>query len=221
MADENIHRRRRHRGGHGTVVSDRKRRHSRKQSSPRSTGPSGGVELADSKPVTVDELRKLRVDYHTRSPEEKKKTTMKYVYEPRDQPKVRHVKRASSSTRPGKVTVSDYSRSLKERRVHARENNDEFVYRPRSEHSGHDTDLEVQEVRKKASRKRSSYDDSRHRHPVRRTTSQTSRSHVSNHTSTSVSNISERERAGGSHRRTSHGHLEVVEEDCEPAIVSR
>lgn len=223
MVDENIHRRRRHRSGHGTVVADHKRRHSKKQSSPHSTGAPGGVELSDNKPGTIDDLRRLRVDYHTKSPEEKKKSNMKYVYEPRDTPKVRHVKTTSDSTRPRKATVSDRSRSHKGRRAHAQETETEtdFVYRPRSEHSSNDTDPDVEEVRQKTPKKRSTYDESRHRRPLRRTTSMSSRSQTSNRISTNAPSKPERRRTVASHQRTSHGHLEVVEEDCEPATVSR
>ena len=224
MEVEESRRRRRYRIGHGSTVGERRRKHTKKASSTKSTAGPSGDKAPDERPTTIDELRKLRVDYHTQSSEQKKKkSAMKYVHETRDAPSVRHTKKVSDSRRQKKESDIGRDRRHKKRRVVAAEDDGNYVYRQRSDERASTVVTEEDAPTRVSTNLSSRSRGHEHRSGLQRskTSSTSSKNRGSGRPSTHKGTSPERRRSAPTERRTSHRNLEVVEEVSESAKVIR
>lgn len=133
--------------------------------------------------MTVEELRKLRLDYLDRSPEEKRSTEMKYVYEPRDSPKVQSVRKPSGTRKSKKAPVSEHGhRRKKHRKAETVEDDSVYVYSRRPDERSKEPVIEAEEIDTNVSTNVSSNRESRadggsiHRSATRRRRPSESRS---------------------------------------------
>ena len=230
------HRTRQRNDGDTTSVTriDRRQRHksrssvtnrssSHKTSRPRHHARGGYTEPAHDRPATVGELRKLRLDYHSKTPKEQRKAAMKYIYEPRDSAQTaQHGKksgsiRRSATTTTKKAVGADSGRRRRHRQAPRSVKGDdgEYVYRQPSSANVKEIPVQEEEVSVRQSTTASAASaERRYGGSIRRskTTKTSSRTTGSSHTSQRDGRSVEQQRSRASRTSATASRLESVAE---------